>query len=127
NRFRVDGDRAIGLVHLGPDLARVLVLPRGADRALGGHHLWISVRLKRVGAVVVGDHLPTVFAEQGGLGREEDVGDASARGLADVVLGADSVSPKEQLVPRWYRRKAGGQGWRCNTVGLDRLRRRERE
>ena len=67
----------LGLVQLGPDDARVPVLPRGANRAIG-HHLWISVRLKRVGGEVVGDDLPTVFAEQGGLRREEYVGDASA-------------------------------------------------
>src|SRR5262249_44742956 len=78
NAFLLDGNRSIGLVHLGPDPARVLELPRGADRALGGHHLWISVRLIRVGAVEVGDDLPTVLAEQGGLRREQYVGDASA-------------------------------------------------
>src|SRR4029450_11149007 len=77
NRILVDGDRSIGLVHLGPDPARVLELPRGADHAIG-LHLWISVRFIRVGAVVVGDDLDTVAAEEGGLRREEYVGDASA-------------------------------------------------
>src|SRR6266516_6064611 len=34
-RLLVDGDRSIGLVYLGPDHARVLELPRGADDAIG--------------------------------------------------------------------------------------------
>jgi hypothetical protein len=47
---------------------------------------------------------------------------------ADVILGADGVSPQEQLVPRWRRRKAGGQGWRCGGHALlgGRMRRRDR-
>src|SRR4249920_2332006 len=40
----------IGWPHLAPDGARVArVLPRDANRAIG-HHRWISVDLKRVGA-----------------------------------------------------------------------------
>src|SRR5207249_6917680 len=46
NGPRVDGDRSAAvrarLVQLGPDNARVPVLPRDADRAIG-HHLWMSI------------------------------------------------------------------------------------
>src|SRR6266516_7038146 len=73
NRRQVDGDCSllavwVSCVHLGPDAARVPVLPRGANHAIG-HHLWISVRLKRVGGEVVGDDLPAVLAGQGGRRR----------------------------------------------------------
>ena len=62
--------------HLGPDGARVpRVLPCGANRAIG-HQRWIRIRLKRVGAEVVGDELLIVVVEQGGLRREERIGDA---------------------------------------------------
>src|SRR5262247_4881953 len=63
----------VAWVHLGPDGARVRVLPRGANRASG---------LTRVGGEVraeeVGDDLPTMLVEQRGLRREEYVGEASA-------------------------------------------------
>src|SRR5262249_19639110 len=77
NRIWVDHSRVAGL-HLAPDGARVPVLPGGANRATRGHHLWISVWLKRVGAEEVGRDLPAIFAEQGGLGCEENKLEAAA-------------------------------------------------
>src|SRR5262245_37262990 len=95
------------------------VLPRGANRALD---------LRRdgaeVGAEVVGDDLLLIVAKQSGLRREEDKPEASARGLADVILRAGGVTHEERLGPRWHLNVAG-HGWWCDGVGVGRLRDRE--
>ncbi len=119
NRTRLDevgvGGRDVD--HLGPDDARVLrVLPRGANRAALG----------RVGAEEMSDELPLLVVEQGGLWREEGPGEATARGQADVVLGADGVAHEERHVPRWHL-DVGGHGRRRDIVGIGRLGQGDRE
>ena len=95
--FLVDNGQSSGiLVNLGPDGACIQMLPRGANHEIPIHP-WIRVGLFRIGAEVVRDELLIMAIEQGGLRREEYVGEASARGLADIVLRAVGVTHKE-----WY-------------------------
>lgn len=103
--------------HLAPDGARVAgVLPRGANRAT-------DLRRDRaeIGAEEVGRDLLIIVFEQGGLGGEEYKLEASASGQADVVLCADAVTLEERLVTRFHL-NVGGHGWRCDVVGVSRLR-----
>src|SRR5262249_44602181 len=59
-----------------------------------------------------------------GLRREEDKLEASARGLADVILRAGGVTHEKRLGPRWHLNVAG-HGWWCDGGGVGRLRDRE--
>src|ERR1044072_5680861 len=78
NRIRVDGQRAIGLMYLGPDCAAVASLPTGANQP-GGKHRSISIRLKRVRTEEVGGDLSIIVVlQQRRLRREEYKLDASA-------------------------------------------------
>src|SRR5262245_8757528 len=82
-----------------------------------------------VGAEEVGDDLPVVVAEQGGLRCEEEPGESGGVGThprwgarvrapqADVVLGADGVPLEERLVSHRHL-KFVGHAWWCDPVGV---------
>jgi len=106
NRILLDESRISGgsggLVQFGPDGARVLGLPRDANLAIG-HHLWIRIRLLRVGAEVVRDKLLKIVVEQGGLRSEEYIRESSIGcGPAHVVLGTVAVTDEEWYKPLSY-------------------------
>ena len=92
NRTRRDGGGSGGNWR-GPDGAGVLgVLPRRAGRAT----------LHGVGAEEVGEDLLTILLKYRGLRPEECPSETRSGKLADVLLGACSVSFEEHLVSRWH-------------------------
>ena len=73
--------------------------------------------LIRVGAQKMGGDLPIIVVEQGRLRPDKDPDKVGARGEADIVLGANSVSQQEQPVTRWHF-EISGNGKRVDIVGI---------
>src|SRR5829696_9441994 len=74
NEIGVGGD--VFRLHFAPDRARVLRVLPGGTNGVVAQHLWICVRLKRVGTEEVGGELVTLIIEQRRLGCEEGKPDA---------------------------------------------------
>ena len=98
------------------------VLPRGANRALDLRRDRLRLGLKKWVMICLSSSLNRVAS---GV-KSAKATPARARGQADVVLGADGVTHEERLVPRWHLNVVG-HGWRCDMVGVGRLRQRDHE
>jgi hypothetical protein len=72
------------------------------------------------GTQKMGDDLPIIVVEQGGLWPDKDPDKAGVRGETHVVLGASGMSQQERPVPRWHL-EIGGQGRQGETVGIQPL------